>query len=61
MVVVKQLSAKLQIKLVVKFADSFPDMGRLGIQVLFVVKSYYALSQSLYYYIWWFIFTYYEV
>ena len=55
------MTMKLQIKLVVKFADSFPDMGRLGIQVLFVVKSYFHMYSFLYYYIWWFIFTYYEV
>ena len=50
MIVVKQLAAELQIKLVVKVADPLPDVGGLHLQILFVVKSCFH-SHSSYVYI----------
>ena len=49
-IIVEQLAAELQIKLVVKMADPFPDVGGLHLQILFVVKSCFH-SHSSYVYI----------
>mgnify|MGYP000683052023 FL=1 len=38
-VVVKELAAELQIELVAELADPLPDVGRLELQILLIVKA----------------------
>ena len=38
-VVVEQLAAEFQVQLVVKLGDPLPDVGRLCLQVFFIIKS----------------------
>ena len=46
MEIIKQLAAEFQVKLAAELADPLPDMLRLNLQVLLIVKSDLHLTRA---------------
>ncbi len=46
MKIIKQLAAEFQVKLAAELADPIPDMLRLNLQILLIVKADLHLSRT---------------